>query len=892
MMKLELTSIQSEQLRDVIRAWLKNRQELARKVFINNQDGLLLAAELSEIIDQLIAELFAYVTKNMAKKSAGSRPALTIIATGGYGRRELSPYSDIDLLFLYEKSASDEAGEISEAILYQLWDAGLKTGHAHRTIEETIELARADINVRTSLLDARLIVGDKNLEDEFKKILQNEIIEGSVLAFVEAKLAERDARHARFGDSRYVLEPNVKEGKGGLRDLHTLWWLARYAYNIETLDDLCKAGHINEEELAAFNQARQFLLRTRAHLHYLSNHADERLSFDKQLSVAKATGYNNSSPNLSITRFMRRYFIAVRTVGSLTRIFCALLEEEKKRKPQKPLGWIRLDESAGEQFVLDGERLSIDDEELFVKQPDSMLRLFEIAQNHGLDIHPRALRAITRNLRIIDDSFRKSPDNCRSFLHILQSPKGPEIALRRMNEAGVLGRFIPEFGRIIGQTQFNMYHAYTVDEHTLMALGILHSIDQGIIRDEAPLASEIMPRIDQKHLLYLALFCHDIAKGRGGDHSQLGEKIAIKLGRRFGLGEDECATTAWLVRNHLLLSATAFKRDLNDPKTIEDFVAEVRTTERLKLLLVMTVADIRAVGPGIWNEWKGALMRDLFHRSMQAIGSMENLPTKNTPQYFQEALENSCRQLSREEIADYIELAAGSGGFLSGCSLSQHMAIAPMLCKMQKNKYGEEENKRKVQISVTHDDKKSTSEIIVVLPDRQGLFAKLAGAITLAGANIVHAKIFTLKDASAVDIFHLQNKAGSSFNRPSMLARMVTYIEQAVEGELDLQQALAKRATTYTNRNHHFAKRDGAVFIENDASSLCSVIEIDAHDRIGLLYNVATALNELGLSIATAHISTYGAQAADVFYVKNAFGMKITHPEKIKSVRDTITTIL
>ncbi|MDX2073101.1 MAG: [protein-PII] uridylyltransferase [Alphaproteobacteria bacterium] len=876
MRKLQLENIGREALLETVRPWLADTQSKLHDAFLADQDAERLTFALSSLIDHLIETLFAYFTE-------GKPTPLAVVATGGYGRREQCPYSDIDLLFLYAPAHSKTSAALAESLLYILWDLGLKVGQAHRTTIETLTLALDDIQVRTSLLDARLIAGDKAIFSECMERLEKEIVEGSELFFVEAKLAERDVRHARFGDSRYVLEPNVKEGKGGLRDLHTLWWLARYAYRVRSLNELVELGHLTPEELAAFHHASQFLLRTRIHLHYQAGHADERLSFDKQLAMARAMGYKNTSPNLAITRFMRRYFIAVRTVGGLTRIFCALLEDEKKRKPTKPLGWAKLGKNETSLFELDGERLSIADEQAFLTHPTAMLTLFYVAQEQALDIHPRALRQVTRNLHLIDDAFRKDPEACRIFLRILQSAKGPEITLRRMSEAGVLGRFIPEFGRIVGQTQFNMYHVYTVDEHTLMALGILHAIDQGLIQGEAPMASDIMPRITQKHVLYLALFCHDIAKGRGSDHSELGEHIAVKLSKRFGFSDEESDAAAWLVRNHLLLSGTAFKRDLGDPKTIADFVALVQTPERLKLLLVLTVADIRAVGPGVWNEWKGSLMRDLFNRSMQAMGSSETSGSGREPDMLKKAIAEHYPTVHAQAIDDYLSLA--TDGFFNGLTIPQHLTAAKM-------RLIDAAGKKKLQLHITHDEKRFVTEIIICAPDMPGIFARLTGAITLAGASIIHAKIFTLKDGTAVDIFHLQDVAGNAFNRPSMLAKMAVYIEQAMEGSLDVSQALARRAAPYEHPPHEQMKKEGLVFIENDASAVCSVIEIAANDRIGLLYDVANALTRLGLSIVTAHISTYGNQIADVFYVKNSFGMKILHADKIKTVREALAKVL
>ncbi|NBO18647.1 MAG: [protein-PII] uridylyltransferase, partial [Proteobacteria bacterium] len=470
------------------------------------------------------------------------------------------PYSDLDLLFLFDPADSAEATHIAEFILYVLWDLGLKVGQAHRTVDECIELARQDFTIRTSLLDARLIEGGKTLFDHFSGRFASEILSGEALQFVEAKLTERDARHQRFGDSRYMLEPNVKEGKGGLRDLHTLWWMTRYLYPIRRMRDLVHMKLLTEEEFATFNQARQFLWRVRIHLHYQCGRAEDRITFDRQHALAVAMGYAHPSSNRAIERFMRRYFVAVRTVGSMTRVYCAILEEEKNRKPRKSLAWLWHKPWALGHFRLDGERLTVRSEQAFEQHPLLMIEIFHVAQAHGLDIHPRALQLMARSLRRIDNDLQHDARAGELFMDILLGDHA-EVTLRRMSEAGVLGRFIPDFGRIVGQTQFNMYHVYTVDEHTLVALGILHNIEKGEVNAELPLATDIVHRIKMRRVLHLALFCHDIAKGRGGDHSELGEKVAAKLAVRFGFSKQEAETTAWLVRYHLLFSNTAFKRD-------------------------------------------------------------------------------------------------------------------------------------------------------------------------------------------------------------------------------------------------------------------------------------------------------------------------------------------
>jgi [protein-PII] uridylyltransferase len=659
-----------------------------------------------------------------------------------------------------------------------------------------------------------------------------------------------------------------------------LWWLSRYVYPISTLKDLVKMRLLTVEEYRSFDHARHFLWNVRAWLHYLSDRAEERLSFDKQHAVAEKMGFENPSMNRAIERFMRRYFVAVRTVGSTTRIFCALLEEEKKRKPRYPTVWSWGASSWGiSPFRLDGERLSLRNENGFEQDPVLMLELFRLAQDNGLDIHPRALRSIGQNLPLIDDHLRHDSRACSVFLDILLSKKTPEMALCRMSEAGILGRFIPEFGRVVGQTQFNMYHVYTVDEHTLVAIGLLNALELGHMQQEAPLASDLFKRIKMRRVLFLALFCHDIAKGQGGDHSHLGEKVVSKLAKRLGFSRTETQVAAWLVRQHLLFSNTAFKRDLNDPKTISDFVEEVQTPERMRLLLILTVADIRAVGPAVWNEWKASLLRDLYTRAEHLMGAGSNQLRRHEEQHFSEQLKAALPGWSADEIHDYLQQTGAS--FLAGLDVAHHAAVARML---RQAKHSSEALLTHTQ----HDVVRQITEIIICTPDQHGLFSKITGAMALGGANIINAKIFTLKDGMAVEIFQVQDASGAVFDRADRLARLSVYLEQALSAQLDLSEALSRRAAQYASTRRGVIQVEGQVFVDNTASNLHTVIELTGRDRTGFLYDVTQAIARLGLSIVTAHIATFGTQVSDVFYVKDAFGMKITHEAKQKQVRDEL----
>ena len=455
-----------------------------------------------------------------------------------------------------------------------LWDLRLKVGHATRSIDECLRYAKGDLTIRTALLEARYVWGEQPLFAELKSRFDNEIVRGNAAAqFVEEKLAERDARHVRLGDSRYQLEPNIKEGKGGLRDLHTLYWLAKYIYRIDDVSKLVELKVLSEDESQRFARAQEFLWKVRCHLHYLAGRAEEHLTFDMQTRIGERMGYRARAGSRDVERFMKHYFLIAKDVGDLTRIFCAILQvdQNKSRRPAW-LRWGGARRGLG-GFVLDGGRLTIPSKDFFKDDPAALLRLFHVAQEQEIDIHPHALRAVTRSLRLVNAELREDPEANQLFLEILTSRKDPEITLRRMNEAGVFGRFIPDFGRVVAQMQYDMYHVYTVDEHTIFAIGILHQIETGALKDELPLATAIAPTIVSRRALYLATLLHDIAKGRGGDHSELGEKIALKLGPRLGLTPEETETVAWLVRWHLLMSGTlAFKLDIGDPQTIQNFV--------------------------------------------------------------------------------------------------------------------------------------------------------------------------------------------------------------------------------------------------------------------------------------------------------------------------------
>ncbi len=863
-------------------ALIAGRAEVQKR-FEAGASGTETVHALAYLMDQIIRALYDFTQSRIyPAPNPTSGEQMALIAVGGYGRGELAPHSDIDLLFLLHHKATPHIEQVVEYMLYALWDLGLKVGQATRSIDETIAAAKADLSTRTAILEARYIWGEQKLYDDLKKAFEAQIAKGSASEFVRDKLAERNERHRRLGDSRYHVEPNVKEGKGGLRDLHTLFWIAKYIYRVDDVAALVDLKVLSAKEAQRFERAQNFLWTVRCHLHFLSGRAEDRLTFEYQSEIARRMGYTDHVGTRGVERFMKHYFLVAKDVGDLTRIFCALLESEQTKEPL--LAWRRWRGGAKklEGFKVASGRIDVDKDSTFRDDPVNLLRMFHLAEQHELDIHPHALRLITQSLKLIDNDLRNSPEANRLFLEILTSRKDPEVALRRMNEAGVFGRFVPDFGRVVAQMQFDMYHIYTVDEHTIYAIGLLAKIEKGEFKDELPLATSLAPTISSRRALYLAVLLHDIAKGRGGDHSILGEEVAQKLGPRLGLTAEETETAAWLVRWHLLMSDTAFKRDIDDPQTIRDFVERVQSPERLKLLLVLTVADIRAVGPKVWNNWKATLLRELYHRAFDLmVGGLVEEGQMQRVSLAQESTVKLLPDFSREEIESFI--AKGYPFYWLSFDPETEARHARLIRDAERSG-------RPLTLETRVEAARAVTEITLYTADHAGLFSRIAGALALAGANIVDAKILTMQNGMALDTFWVQDQAGGAFDRPEKLEKLASLFENVLSGDIQPDLELAKpRAIPPRTRTIDVPPR---VIVDNNASLTYTVIEVNGPDRPGLLFDVTRALTSLNLQISSAKISTYGEKVVDVFYVKDLFGHKIEQPARLKDIRSRLTSAL
>ncbi len=884
----------TDQQRAAVLTRLKQLVKLAREEAHSrlkaDGNGRACAAGLTQFQDELIRLIYDYATTHVYRATNPSdAERMAIVATGGYGRGLLAPGSDIDLLFVLPYRQTPWGESIAEYVLYLLWDLGFKVGHATRTADQCVKLAQADTTIRTSLLDTRLIHGDRQLYDGLERQLQASVTRGSSRAFIDAKLEERDARHRRSGQSRYRVEPNIKDGKGGLRDLHSLHWLAKYLYGIDLVDTNHDDRIFTAGELATFRRCEDFLWTVRCHLHFLTGRAEERLSFDVQPVLAERLGYRTADSALAVERFMKHYFLIAKDVGDLTTILCSALEMQQLITAPRinpifnPLTWAaRRRVRRQTDFKIDNGRLNVSAHDVFKRDPTNLIRIFVVAEEHGVFLHPSALRLIRSSLRLIDDKVRNDKTANRMFSDLLTTADTPETTLRHMSEAGVLGRFVPHFGQVIAMMQYNMYHHYTVDEHLIRTIGELKGIENGEFADTLPLSTEIVPSIENRRALYIAAFLHDIAKGRPEDHSILGARFAHELGPRLGLSKAETELVAWLVEDHLVMSNIAQSRDLSDPKTIRDFAAIVQSPERLKLLLLLTVADIRAVGPGTWNGWKGQLLRQLYWETEPLVAGGHTLLSRNDRIATAQAA-------LRAELADWSE--ADIKRFID-CHYDDYWLKTDARKQVDHARLMRRAEEAKVKLASDYSTHafNAMTELTVLAPNHPRLLALFAGCCMVAGGNIIEAHISTTRDGLALDTFVLQREFEEDDDERRRVERVARTIDTVLQGESRLVELLAQRKPQEP-RISAFAV-EPAVVINNTLSDRYTVIEASGLDRPGLLYDLTSALSDLSLDITSAHITTYGEKAVDVFYVTDLIGKKIVSPERQKAIRQWILSVL
>jgi [protein-PII] uridylyltransferase len=863
----------------------------AEQLLLKDRHGRRCAERLCRMEDEIIRILYEFARKHLyPSQNPSEAEHMAVVATGGYGRGLQAPGSDLDLLFLlpYKQTAWGES--IAEAILYCLWDLGLKVGHATRSVDECIRQAKADMTIRTAILEARFLLGDKKLFDELQTRFDNDVVRNTGAEFVAAKLAEREDRVRRTGQSRYLVEPNVKDGKGGLRDLHTLFWIAKYVYRVREPDELIKRGVFDKQEYQLFRRCEDFLWSVRCHMHFLTGRAEERLSFDIQREIAVRLGYTEHPGQQDVERFMKHYFLVAKDVGDLTAILCAELEDSHAKsvpvlsRVMARLRPVKRSTIAGtDDFIADKNRIRLAHANAFKRDPVNLIRIFHLAQKHNLAFHPDAMRALTRSLNLIDAKLRENEEANQLFLEILTSKNDPETVLRRMNEAGVLGRFVPAFGKIVAMMQFNMYHHYTVDEHLLRCIGVLAEMERGG-NNETPFANEMIHKILPAHrpILYVAMFLHDIAKGRPEDHSTAGARVARRFCPRLGFSPADTETVAWLVENHLVMSTVAQSRDLSDRKTIENFAAVVQSAERLKLLTILTTADIKAVGPGVWNGWKAQLIRTLYYETEPVLtGGFSEVNRAQRVAMAQAELRAAMTDWQAEQLEAYV--AKHYPAYWLKVDLPHKIEHARFV--------QETEAAGKTLATMTgFDTNRAVTELTLLAPDHPWLLSIIAGACAMAGANIVDAQIYTTTDGRALDTISLSREFERDEDEQRRAGRIADSIEKALRGELRLPDLVGKRAAP-KGRIRAFAL-EPSVTINNQWSHRYTMLEVTGLDRTGLLYELTATLSKLNLNIASAHVATFGERVVDVFYVTDLLGAQITSPTRQAAIKRALIALL
>ena len=886
---------------DVFRRHLARLQIHVRDVFEQgNLPGLKAARLLSDLTDGLISALFDYAASLIPGPAKSGKLKLTIAASGGYGRAVLAPFSDLDLLFLTpdrrgiaflgKAGADADVHRTVEFMLYFLWDLGLKVGHATRSVRECIQEAAADVTVRTSLLDVRLIAGEEPTFADFAKRFRKSCLDAGPGGFLAAKQAERNARHKRYGETPFVVEPNVKEGRGGLRDLQTLYWMASFVFGTGDFTRLADldgpgAGILTPTEARLARRSWSWLWTLRFHLHYVAGRAEDRLTFDLQPVIGARMGYARRDRQDGVERFMRHYFLTAREVTRLTQVMEPALIRAALGPPATAGKTDAALLDAG--FILaDGKLLAAKGHE-FDREPIQMLRILQVARDRDLQLHPLALRALIRHERRAQD-LRGNAEAAGVFLDLLCGRDAEHNRadgakwLSIMNETGLLGRFLPDWARTVGQMQFDTYHVFTVDEHTIEAVRVLNALERGELAQIAPVASGLVDHLQSRRALYMAMLLHDIAKGRGGDHSELGAEVALQVCPALGLSAEETEMVSWLVLHHLLLSQTAFKRDIDDPKTIIDLVETIQSPDRLRLLL--TVADMRAVSSKVWNGWKATMLRELFARVAEVLAG--GLATTERDVRVARAKDAASSQLDgwpAADIARFLEL--GYPGYWLSFDPEIHARHAWMI-------RGAEASGAPLTVETQPLPARAVTEVVVYAADHAGLFSKIAGALAVAGASIVDARIHTLTNGMALDTFWIQDSGRNVIDAPSRLAKLSVLIEQALSGRLRVANEIKKTAQTLLGQRTRAMHVPNRVVIDNVASNTHTVLEVNGRDRAGLLHDVTAAISEQGMQIASAHVTTYGQRAVDVFYVKDVFGLKIENERRLNKLREALLVAL
>ena len=870
---------------------LAGHRQALRQRLLAGASGAEVMPALTEFVDGLIIDRYRNAMRQAGEGAqvAGAQHCC-LIALGGYGQRELAPYSDIDVMFLYSEKAGEAAPALFREVLHHLWDLGFQVGHSMRTIHECIELAAKDLTIRTAMMTSRFLAGSPYLFQDFHRRYFREVVGRGAGRFIEQKMEERHREYVKFGQTIYLLEPNVKKSKGGLRDFHLLRWAGMARFQSFTLQDLTDRGLLSRQDCLSVTEARDFLWRVRAFLHVEAGRAQEILSFDEQVRLASLYGFQDRPNLLGVEQFMQQYYR--HTMGlheTMLRFVDRCQALPAKRRSSRALP----DAMVDGYFVVTGRHLTVPTElrARVLDSPDLLLRLFDMARSRRLKIDTGLLDEIHSHMDSVSKEAFRTPEVSRVFLKILAGPEAVAATLKAMHCAHLLEKLIPVFATLRGLMQFNQYHKYTVDEHTLLAVAKAEALAL-----ESGAIGEVYQEIRRKDLLHLAILLHDLGKGRKEDHCEVGKVIAEETAARLGCDEQETRTLVFLVHKHLLMAHTAFRRDPYDEKVLVPFAKEVGTPEVLRMLLVLTAADIAAVGPGVLTKWKESLLIKLFRRTFPAVSGEQDKTVG--PECIKELVSEVAREFTNAAPGglDWIEsqLSQFPLRYLHGTPPKR---IAAHLGAIGRLRAGD------VLVEETFNEELGMCEYTVITHDTltPGIFSKMAGAMAAEGLDILDAQIITRDDGIVVNSFKASDPDYVGVPPEDRRASVAETIIRVLKGEEDLDQLMRRNTRLSAVRRLPATRQATAVEIDNGIGDRFTVIDVFADDTQGLLYVITRAIFRLGLSIHAARISTRldddiqqslrtvgRHQVVDVFYVTDRDGAKIEDHARLEAIRSTI----
>lgn len=829
--------------------------------------GYELARERTAVVD-------SFIKQALSRYGYPELKGVSIVALGGYGRMELSPYSDIDLLFLHRKGSKGLAEEIVERLLYLLWDTKMDVGNCTRRVEECRELSmdRNDVTILSSLLDSRFICGDRGLYDELENEIYGEVLPKISNDFIKRKIDERDRRGEKYGKTLYILEPNVKEGRGGLREFQTAMWIAQASYKAKSFEEVLQRGFVSEKEYRVMRKCLNFLLLVRAQLHYQAKRREDNLSFEFQSQAAKSFGYRDGKLR-AVEKFMRIYYLRAAVVVQQSR---RLTEKCTRAYTRRRLS--RKTTYLDHGFTIQGNRLSVTSRNVFSEDFCNFLRAFEYADSYSVEFSEYLEFLIAEQVTRIDEKVRNDTEFNRIFMRLLRFGKDVSKMLLKMNEIRLLGRFIPEFGKIVCMVQFDSYHIYTVDIHSIFMIREIERLINYEYEKKFPLLTKVTETLVKRHVLFLACLFHDMGKGRGGSHAQKGAAMIPKIAARLGLSDSDAEQLEFLVRHHLAMVHFSQRRDLNDPVVLRRLAKSIPNEETLSLLYLLTFADIRSVGPDVWKDWTGMLLHELYVKTLRQISV------------------GAYRRKTDEELMDKItaDVVADADGEVPGRKVKKILKKMPVSYFSQ---FSRRNILRHVKFLDSIEGKFATEvihyheydEFTVCAPDKKGIFSVFCGILSANGLNILGARIVTTLDKKAFDVFYVDRTDQLTEEEHREVWKKVDKnLGRVLDGEIEVDELVEKRKRNYSSYAKKVPEYPPEIMFDNESSDTATVIEVYAHDREGLLYSITKTIAELGLSIDYAKISTKADQVVDTFYVRDSRGRRISGAKRLKKIEDAL----